>query len=32
MTIELIEALKAGSVTVKTDGDFLELSPAWKNN
>jgi|GEM_PF-3672427 len=32
MAIELIEALKAEGVTVKADGDFLELSPAWKNN
>ncbi|PTQ76738.1 hypothetical protein C8R26_11457 [Nitrosomonas oligotropha] len=30
MTIELIEALKAEGVTVKADGDFLELSPAEK--
>ena len=30
MTIELIEALKADGVTVKADGDFLELSPLEK--
>jgi len=30
MTIELIEALKADGVTVKADGDFLELSPPEK--
>jgi hypothetical protein len=30
MTIELIEALKAEGVTVETDGDFHELSPAEK--
>ena len=30
MTIELIKALKADGVTVKADGDFLELSPPEK--
>ncbi len=30
MTIELIEALKAKGVTVKADGDFIELSPVEK--
>jgi|CXWL01.1.fsa_nt_gi hypothetical protein len=30
MTIELIEALKADGVTVKADGDFLQLSPVEK--
>lgn len=30
MTIGLIEALKAEGVTVKADGDFLELSPVEK--
>lgn len=30
MTMELIEALKADGVTVKANGDFLELSPAGK--
>ena len=30
MTIELIEALKAEGVTIRADGDFLELSPAKK--
>ena len=30
MIIELNEALKAEGVTVKAEGDFLELSPAGK--
>ena len=30
MTIKIIEALKAEGVTIRADGDFLELSPAEK--